>query len=144
MNSPWLTDKGAIKPQLLDEEAEKIAGSLVEESSGQRRGAPKQCGVSSSQLRRVYGEVKGLERQMDASGWERVSPMVKMLRARMAYTVGRSQRDDRNCYVKLQRFIDDSVESIGSEQEFRAFCKQFEAVVGFYYGITKGGLKDRS
>ena len=62
----------------------------------------------------------------------------------MAYTVGRSSHYDRKAYESLQRFIDESVKSIDSEQEFCAFCKQFEAVVGFYYGITKGGIKDRS
>ena len=69
MNSHWLTDSGAIMPRLLDEEAEKIARGLVTERPGSRGGTPQKNGVSSSQLRRIYGEVKGLERQMDAAGW---------------------------------------------------------------------------
>ena len=136
MSDRWLTDSGAIKPETLNEEAERIAAGLFKED----RGRP--IGVTSSQLRRVFNEVKGLERQLETVGWENVNPMVKMLRAKMAYTTGRSPKfqAERECYEKLQAFVSGSVNEIQTEKEFRAFCKQFEAVVGFYYGMTKGRL----
>lgn len=146
MNTHWFASPGAIRPELVNEEAEKIARSMVREFKN-RQGESRPDGVKSSQLRRLYGEVKSLERRV-ASGqeWATVKPMVKLLRAKTAYNTGRAVSRDRNSgneYRALERFVNDSVAKIEEKAEFLAFCKQFEAVVGFYYGITNGGLKDR-
>jgi CRISPR type III-A-associated protein Csm2 len=136
MGNRWLDENMAIRPEALNEEAEKIAAGLFKQGRG------KAIGVTSSQLRRIFNEVKGLERQLGTIGWDHVNPMVKMLRAKMAYTTGRVPKfhEERACYEKLQAFVAGGVNEIQTEKEFRAFCKQFEAVVGFYYGMTKGGI----
>jgi len=140
VDSHWYTDSGGIKPELLNEEAEKIAASLVRDS---RRGDRKE-GVTSSQLRRLYGEVKDLERRLDeGQKWEKILPLVKLLKAKVAYTVGRAiqkSKWDRREYENLQRFLETGIDAIESKEDFLAFCKQFEAVVGYYYGITKGSV----
>ncbi len=140
MNSYWFNDQNAIKSELLNEQAEAVAETLIRENRG------KYEGVTSSQLRKLYGEVKSLERraQISEESWVQVKPLVKMLKAKTAYSAGRAiqkKRWDEKEYSKLKKYIFDSVDNIDELKDFDAFCKQFEAVVGFYYGITKGTVK---
>lgn len=146
MNTHWFASPGAIRPELVNEEAEKIARGMVKEG-GAQQGKASSDGVKRNQLRRIYGEVKSIERRLAAGQeWATVKPMVKLLRAKTAYNAGRAVERDKysaTYYRTLERFVNDSVAKIEEKAEFLAFCKQFEAVVGFYYGITNGGLKDR-
>ena len=128
-SSKWFNPGGGIRPELLNEEAEKIARSFLKKDD---RG--KQVGVTSSQLRRYFGEVKSLERQV-------VKPKVKMLRAKVAYGVGRDIKNSyrlESQYTNLQEYLSDCIQDIEEKNEFLAFAQQFEAVVGFYYGLSKG------
>ena len=130
----WLDEKKKIRYQLLDEEAQKEAQKWTyKKDNGETVGK-----LSTSQLRKYYGEVKHLERQMIVleDGWETIFPLVKMLKAKVAYDSGRK---DSKIPHEFKQCIEDCVNSISKdgEENFKAFLKHFEAVVGYYYGIAK-------
>ena len=123
MQTNYYDEKGNIRKELLNEDAEKTASKLVRES------------VTATQLRRFYNEFKGLEKRVRAKGFESVLPLIKMVRSRAFYAsngnkIPRSFKD----------FLVKNVEAINEEKDFEAFLLHFEAVVGFCYGM---GLKKK-
>ena len=118
MQTNYYDEKGNIRKELLNEDAEKTASKLVRES------------VTATQLRRFYNEFKGLEKRVRAKGFESVLPLIKMVRSRAFYAsngnkIPRSFKD----------FLVKNVEAINEEKDFEAFLLHFEAVVGFCYGM---------
>lgn len=126
-------EKKVIRADLLDKEAENIASSFF---SGNGR---RPMMVSSHQLRRFYNEIKNLEKQLDHADWEIVYPMVRMVKSKISYATADSKirRDEQPLYRNFKDFLTGGIDSISDVKDFKAFCKMFEAVVGFYYG--KGG-----
>ena len=121
MQTNYHDEKGNIRKELLNEDAEKRASKLVRES------------VTATQLRKFYNEFKGLEKRVNAKGFESVLPLIKMVRSRAFYAsngnkIPRSFKD----------FLVKNVEAINGKKDFEAFLLHFEAVVGFCYGM---GLK---
>lgn len=135
-----LMEGDAIAKDLLDVKAMEYAKKLV--SKDQNR---KFIAVPRSQLRRLFNEVKRLERKLDMNmaKWEQVYPLIKMLKSKTSYAVARAKDRDRNnpCYDQLLSFITDAVDSINNIKEFKAFCLLFESVYGFYYQL--GGVKTK-
>lgn len=112
-------DKQELNPKWVNEEAEKTAKSF------------EGTNFSYTQLRRFYGVVKALERQLldaqDKKGtFARILPMVKLLKAKSEYTLKRG--------VVPKSFKDwlwENVDSVNEKEDFKAFLLSFEAVVGF-------------
>ncbi len=128
---------GNIRPELLNEEAEKTAKSFAEDNER----------LSTSQLRRFYGDFKQLQRKYNtkvrsnkdkdkAKAFKEILPLVKMQRAKSEYALARKSitKGFRDFLVENIQFIDDW-------QKFEDFMLYFEAVVGFCYG--KGVLKGK-
>ena len=97
-------------------------------------------GLSPTQIRKFYNDVKALESKIEAkkdepTGFKEVLPLIKMLKSKVAYAVrlGGQQRVP----FEFKRFIDEMIESINDEKDFEAFCKVFEATLGFFYGKSK-------
>ncbi len=127
-------EKKILNEVLLDSKAEQVAKTFFRFDRGPR---PKM--VSSSQLRKFYNEVKSLEKKLDNQSFSMVFPLIKMLKSKVAYATAPSKisnRDEQPLYKNFKEFIVEGIDSIpeDGEKEFRAFCKYFEAVVGFYYG----------
>jgi CRISPR-associated protein Csm2 len=121
MQTNYHDDKGNIRKELLNEDAEKRAREF------------KASTLTLTQLRRFYNEFKGLEKRVRAKDFESVLPLIKMVRSRAFYAsngnkIPRSFKD----------FLVKNVEAINEEKDFEAFLLHFEAVVGFCYGM---GLK---
>lgn len=130
----WFSDekKNKIRPELLDKEAHEEARKWAR--SKDRRDNPV---FTVSQLRRYFGEVKNLERQMMVlkdEGWDTVFPMVKMLKSKVTYDM----RKDNKIPREFKDYIYNCVDSIKGKEDFKAFLKYFEASVGFFYGEGKG------
>jgi CRISPR-associated protein Csm2 len=89
--------------------------------------------VSSTQLRRFYNEFKGLEKRVNAKGFESVLPLIKMVRSRAFYA-----SNGNKIPKSFKDFLVKNVEAINEKKDFEAFLLHFEAVVGFCYGM---GLK---
>jgi len=136
MQTNYHDEKGNIRKELLNEDAEERARELIVKRYDRRRQqevVDERNSVSSTQLRRFYNEFKGLEKRVNAKGFESVLPLIKMVRSRAFYAsngnkIPRSFKD----------FLVKNVEAIDEEKDFEAFLLHFEAVVGFCYGM---GLK---
>ncbi len=128
-------EKKVLNEKLLDSEAERIAKSFFQEPSGKFR---RRVMVSSNQLRKFYNEIKSLEKKLDSQSFEKIYPLVKMVKSKVAYATAPSKinKNEEAVYGRFKAFITENIDSIplDGEKEFRAFCKFFEAVVGFYYG----------
>ncbi len=125
------TEKKCLNKDLLDKNALETAKSFFGED---RWGNG--LSVSSHQLRRFYNEVKTLEKKLSKSEWQVIFPLVKMLKSKVAYATSdaKIKRNEQNVYKNFRNFLLSSIDSITDEKDFLAFCKYFEAIVGFYYG----------
>jgi len=114
------SDQEIIREELLDQEAKKLSKSLAErEFQPIRREA-----LSQTQLRRFFNDLRNLEKRVDQSSFEKVKPLIKMVKSKVAYS-------REKIPSKFEDFMNKCISEIQSEKEFRAFMLHFEAVVGF-------------
>lgn len=128
----YTSDGKTIEPNLFDSTAKKIAESFTGKDKG------KTIGVTSTQLRRIFDEVKRFEQILsaDTQQWEKQLPYIKMIKSKVAYTVARAAKTKpaaRKVYKNLDTFISSSIDLIKQENDYMAFLSLFEAVYGFYY-----------
>jgi len=103
--------------------------------------------LTSSQLRKFFGEVKDLYRRWkmlektagESNKLERyqevIEPQLKMLRSKAYYAIrlgGQQQIPE-----SFRDFIDKGIEKIKGPGDFEKFVKHFEAIVGFLYGLGR-------
>lgn len=80
-------------------------------------------GMTTSQLRKFFGEVKRIEMQYNDSE-------VAMLNPLLAYAVG---RDEGKTKIKdFQKEISVAISAVTSEKEFKNFVQIFEAIVAYH------------
>ncbi len=119
---------GAMPPDLLSKQAEDWAKKIG-------------TNMTSSQLRKFYGDVKTLERKVLTSTEDQFKQhiaLVGMLKAKVAYA---SNPKKAKIPRDFKDFIDQSVDAIENDRtKFLNFCKFFEAVVGYLYGL---GIADK-
>lgn len=136
MQTNYHDEKGNIRKELLNQEAEKQANELIVKRYDRRRQqevVDDKKSVSSTQLRRFYNEFKGLEKRVRAKDFESVLPLIKMVRSRAFYA-----SNGNKIPKSFKDFLVKNVEAINEKKDFEAFLLHFEAVVGFCYGM---GLK---
>ncbi len=90
--------------------------------------------LSSAQLRRFYHDAKALEARVEAEGFEKIRPLIKMIKSKAAYSCG-----TRKIPVEFKSFMDTCIDRIDQKEDFDGFMLVFEAVVGYFYG--EGGGK---
>ena len=126
----YFDDKKQIRPQLLDEEAQAVARELA----GTR--------LAPTQLRRYYHEVVNLQRRLDqlAAGSSREQAFeclradFKLLKAKAHYA---NARNPGMFPQPLLQFFVNHTHSVKDVRDFDAFCRHFEAVVGFFQYMKK-------
>ncbi len=91
-------------------------------------------GVSNTQLRNFYNEVKSLQARIETGGFEKNSALVGMLKAKVAYAFARADSKSKDGFAHLKRMIESCVDLSDSEQAFNDFALFFEAVLGFSKG----------
>ena len=121
------TEKNVIKKELLSNEAEKIAESFYKPD---RRGILRE-GITTSQLRKFYNEIKTLEKQLNSKKFNTLLPLIKMVKSKAAYA---SSSRSKRITPEFRSFIVTCIDNINDEKDFKAFALHFEAVVGFFYG----------
>ncbi|MBI4744475.1 MAG: type III-A CRISPR-associated protein Csm2 [Actinobacteria bacterium] len=109
---------------LLDEYATKLGPTLANK------------GLTRSQMRRFYQELKSIEGRLNGS-LEAIMPLVQMFKAKAHYASGR--KDQTRVPLEFVKLIDVSVDRLkGSDkEEFKAFVKFFEALVAYHYEKAK-------
>ncbi len=127
-------DNGNIREELLDTEAERLAKSFVTFYQHPRtnKTLPGRDSLSAAQLRRFFGEFRQLEKRVNAQGFKKVLPLIKMVKSRAAYA---ANPGNRKIPEKFKQFLVENVDRINTHDDFKAFMLHFEAIVGFFYGI---------
>ncbi len=127
-------NKEIIRPELLGKEAETAAKKV---------GA-----VSRTQMRRIFNQIKSLDMRLEkGERWESIAPLVQLMKARIAYTVKRGKEaarkprqgeipTEQNHWDNLQRILNEGIDSIKNQNDYRAFVKYFEAVYAYFYANT--------
>lgn len=135
--------KKVIDPDLFDKTAESIAASFYGNGKMKDRNGKEIIeGISITQLRRLFDEVKRFQKILEtangaeeAACWEAQLPYIKMIKSKVRYTVAR-MKDKKNLdayYVNLSNFISQAIDLIKDKEDYLVFSSLFEAVVGFYY-----------
>jgi CRISPR-associated protein Csm2 len=115
-----------------------LLGSIAE-SYGKRFATYRSDQVSSAQLRRFYGDVKRLQREMQTDEkaiWPMYEARVRMLKSKVAYAAGR-----RTISRSFEQFIAKCIDQVNDLDDFGDFALFFESVVGYFYGF--GGERNR-
>ena len=123
-----------IRPELLNEEAQKAAEKFIPHYNGR---PDERNAIKNSQLRRFFNEFKGLERQLnqrlgdEEEAFRGIKPLVKMANAKVVYAEAR-----KVVPKSFVSWLQTHVQAIETAKDFRAFLLHFEAVVGFCYGLN--------
>jgi len=122
-------DLDNITPEFFNSNAKNYADSFVKPWTD-NRGNVRSDGVSITQLRRIFDEVKRFENiPFDL-------PHIKMIISKTKYAVARAKQKNGKAakqYEALDKFIEDGINSIKKEEHYKNFVSLFEAVYGFYY-----------
>jgi len=126
-------DKEKIKESLLTDKAKTWAESFINPKPPKERWQrnPK---LTSAQLRRFHIEAKELEERVkNTEDFSKIRPLVKMLKSKVAYACP-TTGTDRKVPEEFRKYIEEMVDNIDEEKDFKAFALCFESVVGFFYG----------
>jgi len=126
----YYDDEGRIRLDLLDSRAQELAEELARTE------------LKSTQLRRYYHEAVNLQRrlgQLAAGGsreqaFECLRADFKLLKAKAHYA---NRRDKKMFPDRLLQFFVDHTHAVKTVKDFDAFCRHFEAVVGFFQYMKK-------
>lgn len=126
-------NKKVIREDLLTTKAKIWAESFLNprQPSDQKRRYQK---LTSAQLRKFHIEAKSLEERVKSKGdFAEIRPLVKMLKSKVAYACP-TTGSDRKVPDEFRKYIEEMVDNVSDEKDFKAFALCFEAVVGFFYG----------
>ncbi|MBQ9253965.1 MAG: type III-A CRISPR-associated protein Csm2 [Bacteroidales bacterium] len=82
-------------------------------------------GMTTSQLRKFFGEVKRIEMQEDINLSD-----VAMLNPLLAYAVGRDKNN--RAMQSFQKEMSKAISEINNKKDFQNFVKIFEAIVAYH------------
>jgi len=120
----YFDDHGKIISDLLTETAEQVAEVLGN------------SGVTSTQLRRFFTQVRSIQRELGQRSFQDVVSEILSLKSLVANYVGRgkNQREREEREGSLKRFIDLNVAlAVKDENSFvKGFIPHFECVVAYY------------
>ncbi len=132
IKSFYETGSKNLQKDLFDKTALDVAESFVgKDNKG------KTVGVSSTQLRRIFDEVKRFERLInDDNSFSEQLPYIKMIKSKVAYNVARAVKkksSEKDVYRNLEKFLFSCIDCVKAEKDYHIFVALFEAVYGFYY-----------
>lgn len=121
----------------LDREKKKISSELLDKIAYEK--AVNMETITSSQLRRFFGEIKGLyNRLINNEDFDRILPLIKMLKSKVYYALEKGKITQRGKNESsLANFLVGGIDQINDKEDFVAFVMYFEAIVGFMYGKGK-------
>ena len=114
--------------QLFTDDAKKWAGYLT--------------GISDTQLRNFYNQVKALQAKMEANGFKQNDALIGLLKPKAAYALAKAENKKKKSFRFLQSMIEQCVDHCIAEEVsedllkeyFEDFALFFEAVLGFFKG----------
>ena len=122
---------GQLRRELLTSEAENWADLLYDNKSG----------VTATQLRNFFNEVKALQSRIEAGGFAVNEAMIGLLKSKAAYAYARAEKKRKKGFEYLKSMIEQCVDLTfksndqkESEKALNDFALFFEAVMGFFKG----------
>ena len=127
-------EKTKLDPEIFSNRAEKDA-----EKFGTEKFDDKVKELTSAQLRRFFGEMKGYYQRWRNQGkseeaFDILLPLVKMMKSKVYYAVNLNKPKQSKIPHSFASFLLGGIEQIKDSKDFEAFILYFEAVVGFLYG----------
>lgn len=122
-------EKGILRDDLILKEAKQIARDLYNMGKG----------LSNSQLRAFFNEVKAIQSRInkDEKLFESNYPFILMLKAKADYKYrsgDKTAKITENFYYFINAGVDYIIKN-KSLQAFEDFATLFEVVVGYFYGL---------
>ena len=135
------SDGKTVQKDLFDAVALKVAQSF----KGKNR-MGKDIGVTATQLRRIFDEVKRFEQilSFQENQWEKQLPYIKMIKSKVAYSVARAAKqksEEKGVYKNLEAFISSGIDLIKTQEDYHIFVNLFEAAYGFYYELAPSNCR---
>lgn len=129
-------DGKTVQEDLFDSVALNVAKSFI----------GKDIGVTSTQLRRIFDEVKRFEQilSLQENQWEKQLPYIKMIKSKVAYSVARAAKqksEEKGVYKNLEVFISSGIDLIKTQEDYHIFVNLFEAAYGFYYELAPSNCR---
>lgn len=133
VKSFYNNDGKTIQPDLFDGFAKKVAESLIGKNE-----EGKSINVTSTQLRKIFDEVKRFDQilTLQENQWDKQLPYIKMIKSKVAYAIARASEQENKkkaLYKNLKEFISSGIDLIKTEEDYHIFVSLFEAVYGFFY-----------
>lgn len=141
VQSFYKDDGKTLKEDLFDSVALDVAKSFKGKN---KKG--NDIGVTSTQLRRIFDEVKRFEQilMLQKNQWENQLPYIKMIKSKVAYSVARAIKqkpEEKGVYKNLEAFISSGIDLIKKQEDYHIFVSLFEASYGFYYELAPNNCK---
>ncbi|AEB15059.1 type III-A CRISPR-associated protein Csm2 [Treponema succinifaciens] len=136
ITSFYKADGKTVQEDLFDSVALNVAKSFK----------GKNIGVTSTQLRRIFDEVKRFEQilSLQENQWEKQLPYIKMIKSKVAYSVARAAKqksEEKGVYKNLEAFISSGIDLIKTQEDYHIFVNLFEAAYGFYYELAPSNCR---
>lgn len=119
-----LRHNGQLRRDLLTSEAEQWADSLHNNGNG----------ITATQLRNFFNEVKALQSRIEAGGFDATEALVGLLKSKAAYAYARAEKKREMGFRHMKSMIEQGVELSKTPESFNDFALFFEAVMGFFKG----------
>ena len=120
-----------VYPHRIENLSIIMSDIIQEEMVKQKEELDNKKSLSSAQMRRFFSEFRQLEKKVKTLGFDRVKPLIKMVKSKASYAANRPTPIPKT----FKDFLVNNINGINSKEDFEAFMLHFEAVVGFFYGI---------
>ncbi|MDN3515852.1 MAG: type III-A CRISPR-associated protein Csm2 [Candidatus Brocadia sp.] len=115
---------GQLRRELLTSDAENWSDLLYNNGNG----------VTATQLRNFFNEVKALQSRIEAGGFQSNEAIVGLLKSKVAYAYARAENKRKTGFGYLKSMIEQGSDKSTSKEAFDDFALFFEAVMGFFKG----------
>lgn len=108
-----------------------------------KKGKPVVKSLTSSQIRKVYGEVKRIEMRIgdDIQNYHKHRSEYLLLKPKMAYSAKRDKTFPAECLNQIIQccvnVVDNSMDKSENHNSFENFCKFFEAIIAYHRAYEK-------
>jgi len=116
----------------LDKEKKNLNPLWFEKTAEEKAKEFAKARLTSAQIRRFYGDILALYEKAETQNFSRVFPLIKMLKSKAAYAASESKSG--RIPLSFRFFLEEMIDRVNDQRDYKALKMYFEAVVGFFYG----------
>jgi len=99
-------------------------------------------GKRKGQLRKFYDDFKVIDRRLlEDENEERFKnellPLVKFVKAKIAYSVGRKVQNEQLVPPEFKKYMDGEIDKIQSIADFKNFLLHYQAIISYFTYLTE-------